>query len=374
MGDGRRDAERLRLLVESVRDCGIVLLDAQGRVETWNAGARRLHGFADEEIVGESFTCLHGDEDRATGRPAELLRMARRLGSLVDEGWRVHKDGSRFWAEVALTALYDKAHLLVGFALVIRDLTERRHAEEERLRAARAEEAMRLRDEFLSIASHELKTPLSTLQLQLDSVAGRLKSIDEKLAGRLDRAARSGERLAELVEMLLDVTRLSTGQIALDCRPFRLREAVEEVIERFREPAAQVRSSIALESDGDLDGCWDRLRVEQVVTNLLANALKYGAGAPVEVVLTPDGPEVILEVRDRGPGVPEARLPRIFERFERAERVPHYGGFGLGLYLTREIAEAHGGSVSAANRPDGGACFTVRLPRRLQPRDGDALH
>ena len=163
--------DRFRVLVESIRDYAVFMLDRDGRVATWNTGAALIKGYQREEIVGKPIELFYTREDRESGRPARLLAQAANEGRIEDEGWRVRKDGTRFWADVVITALRDETGALIGFAKVTRDLTQRQHAEEERRRLdadrIRAEEALRIRDEFLSIASHELKTPLTALQLEL---------------------------------------------------------------------------------------------------------------------------------------------------------------------------------------------------------------
>jgi len=338
------------------------MLDTRGYVMTWNPGAERIKGYRPEEIIGQRFTRFYPEEEVLAGKCERELVEAVRDGRFEEEGWRIRKDGSRFWANVVITAVHDSAGRHVGFAKVTRDLTERRKLEEERVRVVQAQEALRLRDEFLSIASHELKTPLTALQLQLQSLRERVESMDGRMVTKLDRAARSSERLADLVETLLDVSRLATGRFELHPQGFDLAEAVGDVMERLREAATHARCELILKHDGALRGTWDRLRIEQVLTNLLSNAIKYAAGTPIEVSLSGEGDTAVLEVSDQGPGIPEEALPRIFDRFERASEVRHYGGLGLGLYVVREIVKAHHGMVTVHNRPGGGACFIVRLP------------
>jgi signal transduction histidine kinase len=301
-------------------------------------------------------------------------------GRFEDEGWRLRKDGTRFWANVVITAIHDSAGRHLGYAKVTRDLTQRRMLEEERVQLAHMQEALRLRDEFLSIASHELKTPLTALQLQLHSLRERVEQLDARLAVKVDRAGRSSERLIELVEALLDVSRITTGRFELNPQSFDLAEAVQEAVERLREAATKAGCELSLRIEGTLSGTWDRLRLEQVLTNLVSNAIKYAAKSPIEVSLVQEGDTAVLEVSDRGPGIPEEAHPRIFERFERAAAMRHYGGLGLGLYVVREIVKAHDGMVTVHNRPGGGACFTVRLPLvpgaalQQEPTKPGALH
>ena len=358
----RLSDERFRLMVESVKDYAIFMLDPTGRVVTWNAGAARINGYRADEIIGEHFSRFYPPAVAASGKCEYELEVATREGRFEEEGWRVRKDGTQFWASVVITALHDPGGRLVGFGKVTRDLTARRKMDEERLLLAQAEESIRLRDEFLSIASHELKTPLTALQLQLQGVHRRIVDVDPVLATRIERAVRSGQRLADLIEALLDVSRIATGRFELKRERFDLATTVHDVVERLGESAAREGSPLQVEAQLGLVGSWDRLRLEQVLTNLLANAIKYGAGRPIDVQLTAERGEVVLRVTDHGPGVPEQDLQRIFGRFERASSLRNYGGLGLGLYVARQIVEAHGGTVSAQNLPGRGAEFSVRLP------------
>jgi PAS domain S-box-containing protein len=355
--------DRFRLLVESVTDYAIFMLDREGRVDSWNRGAERLKGYRPDEILGKHFSVFYPPEVVAAGYCERELEIAAREGRVEDEGWRVRKDGSRFWADVVITALRDRGGALLGFAKVTRDLTERRRAEEERLRLAEAQAAVRLRDEFLAMASHELRTPVAALRLQVQSLQRRRDALDASVARLVGRATDTTDRLASLVDALLDVSRLTTGRFELHRQRADLSAVVAANVERLRPVAAHVGSRIDLETATGLAGDWDVVRLEQVVTNLLSNAVKFGAGAPVSVRAFAEGERAVLTVCDEGPGIPAEVLPRIFERFERASAASQYGGLGLGLFIAREIVEAHGGTLRAENRPGGGARFTIELPR-----------
>ena len=351
----------MRLLVESIRDYAVFMLDSEGRVRSWNTGAEIIKGYRADEIIGQEISIFYTPEERERGKPQRLLAIAARDGRVEDEGWRVRSDGTRFWADVVITALRDRDQELVGFVKVTRDLTDRLRAQEERLRLAHAEEAVRLRDEFLSIASHELRTPLTALQLQLESLEEQAQ-LSPKLMQKLEGAARSTHRLAILIDSLLDVSRIATGRLDLHPEPFDLRTAVDEVLAGMREVADKASATLLSSGVDSLPGEWDRVRFDQLLMNLVANALKYGAGRPVEVSLARQGGSAVLQVRDHGPGVAPRDMARIFERFERATPMRNYGGFGLGLYVSREIVRAHGGTIDVHNASDGGACFTVTLP------------
>ena len=238
--------ERFRALVASVKDYAIFMLDPSGRIETWNKGAEHTKGYSAEEIIGQHMSRFYTPEDLARGLPATLLARAVHDGRVESEGWRVRKDGSRFWADVVITALVDDSGRLLGFAKVTRDLTERLRAQQEQVRLAHAEEAVRLRDEFLSIAAHELRTPLSAVQLQLQSLLERPEGLDPRARLKLERACRSGDRLVRLVDTLLDVSRIATGSLTLTPSTFDLTDAVREVVDRFGEHAVQARSTVSI--------------------------------------------------------------------------------------------------------------------------------
>ena len=358
----RQSEEKLRLMIASISDYAIFMLDPQGRVASWNPGAEKITGYSEREIIGVNFSHFFTSEDAANGRPAQELATATAHGRFENEGWRTCKDGSRFWAGVVIAPMYDSAGSLVGFVKTTRDLTQPRRMEEERIRLAQAQEAVRLRDEFLSIASHELKTPLTALQLNLQSARDRAAPVDEKLAQTIDRATRIGQRLAQLIEALLDVSRISSGQLKLNREICDLADPVRDIVERLREAASRAGCELSMAVPAAVCGQWDRLRIEQVLMNLISNAIKYASGQPIHVSAVRDAETAVLQVRDNGPGIAQDQLARIFERFERAAPARHYGGMGLGLYVARQIAEAHGGTITVANVPDGGACFTVRLP------------
>jgi PAS domain S-box-containing protein len=359
----QREQAQFRLIVDSVQDYAIFMVDPQGRVASWNAGAERILGYRAQEIVGEPIARFHDLDAKSADRPVLELGVARSEGRFEDEAWRVRKDGSRFWASVVITPIRDRDGALIGYAKVTRDLTAVREAEEERVRLAQAHEALRLRDEFLSIASHELRTPLTSLDLQVQSLLQAPERLDPKTAAKLERIGVSSARLRVLIETLLDVSRIATGRFSVKRSDGDVVAFVLEVVDRLSERAAASRCEVIVEKRIDAaPACFDPLRVEQVLTNVLENAFKFAAGKPVRVEIDRDGDDAVVAVIDRGPGIQEKDLERIFGRFERAASTRHFGGLGLGLYLSREILAAHGGSIHASNAPGGGARITLRVP------------
>ena len=360
----RHQEERFRRLVESARDYAIFMLDPAGRVASWNEGAARIKGYSAAEIIGRHFTEFYPDDDVRSGKGDRELEAALRDGRFEDEGWRLRKGGVPFWANVVITPLRDSAGRHIGFSKITRDLTERRAAELDRLELAHAHEALRLRDEFLSIASHELRTPLMALQLQLDSLAASAGKLDAKQASKLARAERNVQRLVELIGTLLDVSRISRGKLSLAPRTIDLGETITEVADRLHDSLQAARCTMTLDLPSGIVGTWDPLRVGQVIGNLIANAARYAAGTAVDISLVRDDDHAIARVEDRGPGIPAHLLERVFERFERAASARNYGGLGLGLYVSRQIVEGHGGTIRASRREGGGTTVELRLPIR----------
>ncbi|HXI55125.1 MAG TPA: ATP-binding protein [Polyangia bacterium] len=237
---------------------------------------------------------------------------------------------------------------------------------------SRVEDAVRVRDEFLAIASHELKTPLTALRLHLEKIhrsMGRSRlnpeTTIETISGGVEKIARQADRLTKLIDELLDVSRITAGHLTLQTENLDLAKLLREVVQRFGDEAKRANCQVTLQAPPTLWGRWDGLRVEQVVTNLLTNAVKYGPGKPIEVRVA-TGPGVVqIEVQDQGIGLDPRDAARIFDRFERAVPSSHYGGLGLGLYIARQIVEAHHGEIRVASVPDRGATFTVTLPMEV---------
>lgn len=555
-------SEIFRLLVGSVRDYAIFLLDPTGHVLTWNEGAQHIKGYQANEIIGKHFSIFYPAPEIRRGKPEYELRVAIDEGRWEEEGWRLRKDGTRFWANVVITALFDNDQL-VGFAKVTRDLTERRQAEQDRLsvltleRVARAEAeaavermqtlqsltdaalshlntsdllnelllritdlltvdtsavllvdpvqpemlvtraaigldgegvqgvrvpfgqgfagrianeqqpvilddltqvhipaslglhtfgirsvmgvplmiedrvigvlhigtrlyrrftdadvqflqivadrvalavdharlfeaerqareeaevtAARLRaqDEFLTIAAHELKTPMTSLLTASQLVLRRLKLGTQPDPGHLMQALTTIEgqvfRLSRLVNQLLDATRLQSSTLGLDRNPADFTALIAQAIAQVEAHRSQRTIHFASKS-----AVWmnlDAPRMEQVMINLLDNAIKFSPlGGQIDVTLAPTSEGVIrLVVRDRGIGIPLHHRPRIFERFYQAHAESHRSGMGLGLYITKEIIERHGGAIAVEFPEDGGTQFVVTLPFEPVQRQLEAI-
>lgn len=556
----RESEERFRILVDKVEGYAIFMLDPEGRIVTWNAGAARLKGYTSHEIIGRHISTFYTPEDVRDAAPFRALQIAASEGRFEVEAWRVRKDGSRFWASLVLTALYDEGGELRGFAKITRDFTERRNAEEtakklfaetaareaseaaqegarflseasallsagldysvtlervahlavprladwcavdviendklvsvavahvdprkvelaktfrlryptdpnapsgapnvartgkaelysdipdellaasardqEHLRIMRdlglrsaivvpliargrslgtftlvaaesnrrfladdlalaeelgrragtaidnsrlyrdAQEAIRVRDDFLSIAGHELKTPLAALQLQTGSVQRLLdkgKTTDlDKLRDRLAKIGKHGRRLERLINELLDVSRITSGRLRLEREQVDLAALAAEIISRFVDGEAVQGGALRFHAREPVIGHWDRLRLDQVITNLVSNAIKYGNRNPIDISVTRREEIAVFSVRDSGIGISAAAQTRIFDRYERAVEGRNYGGFGLGLWIARQVVEAHRGTIRVESAPEVGSTFTVELPCNARLHD-----
>jgi PAS domain S-box-containing protein len=541
-----------RLLVASVKDYSIFYLDPQGYIRSWNEGAQRTKGYAAEEIIGKHFSIFYPPQEARRGKPAYGLRVAAEEGRWEEEGWRVRKDGSRFWADVVITALYDAEGVLVGFGKVTRDLSERKRADDERrqllelerlarmeaeaalerlqaiqqvievafaylsldellpallerisailfvdagavalrsdekpdwlttravvgsaleetlgrgvaagqgfvgqiagagqprriedlaalsladpllqdtalrsvmgvpllvqgrvvgvlyvgmlrywrfseadiqyltimadrmalaiehtlleeaarqarVQAEVAEATLHTQNEFLSIAAHELNTPVTTIKAMAQMLLRRYKQQGALDLAQIQRGLRAidrqSDRIARLVQHLLETTRLQAEKITLRREWTNITELVQELVEQTQ--LITEEEQLVLSAPEPIWGFVDRMRLEQVVTNLLDNARKFSPpGSQIDVgVEAPTDEQVLITVRDRGPGVAPEHQARLFERFYQATVANHPSGLGLGLYISRELITLHGGTIEASFPSDGGTCFVVTLPR-----------
>lgn len=354
--------ERFRLLVEGTKDYAIFMLDPDGFVVSWNSGAERTKGYRANEVVGRHFSVFYTPEDVATSKPQQELQQARDVGEYAAEGWQLRKDGSRFWASTVLTPLHGKAGELRGFSRVIRDITQRKELEDS------LREAIRARDEFVSVASHELKTPLTSLKLQAELrqrhlARGNNHSLTpEGLQKMVEDDRRQIDRLARLVDDMLDITRINTGKLTLQRDTCELCDIALDLIERFGPQFEAASCAVSYDAPSPVHGQWDRFRLEQVIINLFTNVIRYAPGRPVHVTIKRQNDNAILSVQDQGPGIAAVDQSKIFGRFARLVSVSERSGLGLGLYIAKEIVEAHGGTITLQSEVGKGTTFTIELP------------
>jgi PAS domain S-box-containing protein len=352
--------------LDAVLDTVLIFDPNDGRVLYANEGASALVRYSEEELRHMKLIDLLSEHDSDGLR--ELLAPVRDASSAVVtiETKVRRKDGLTVPVEMSLQLIRVDGGRIVAIA---RDITDRKRAQLEReLLYREAVDAIRTRDEFLSIASHELRTPLASLQLQLQMLL-RPSAKDPPAAGlsdqikaRLGAATKQAERLNQLIGELMDVSKIAAGRLSLHLEETDLWALVREVLLRLGDEAAKARCPISLVEPVAVVGRWDRVRIEQVVTNLLTNALKFGAGSPIDVVVESTGHRGRVSVRDRGIGVAPEDTERIFHRYEQAVSARDYGGMGLGLYIVRQIVEAHGGTIRVESEPGSGSTFIVDLP------------
>ena len=373
--------QRFQLLVQGVKDYAIFLLDENGYISSWNEGAQRIKLYTADEIIGKHFSIFYPPREVADRKPWRELELAASNGKYEEEGWRLRKDGRRFWANVLITALHRPDGRLYGFAKVTRDMTERRR-QQRHIEALRRREVVKLREhaqrmadlenvksEFLRLASHELRGPMAVIR-------GYLSMLDQGAFGDLSADARRVVRILltksdeanHMIDQLLEAARMEEDRLQLSPEPSDLRDVVTAAVQRMRPllseghrleldlPAAPVVAEV------------DRERLRTVVSNLLDNALKYSPGGGlVRCALTEDrgAGRVVLEVSDQGIGISGEVLPRLFTRFGRlvTPENSHIPGTGLGLYLSREIVRRHRGEITATSTPGRGSTFRVVLPR-----------
>ncbi len=352
-----RRALQLALLIDHVVEYAIFLLDEEGRIASWNPGAERINGYRAEEIVGRHFGIFYTPEDLERDHPEHELEIARREGRYLEEGWRVRKDGSRFWASVVITAIQDANGQRMGFGKVTRDLTERRAAQQE-LERSNAELAR-----FASVAAHDLREPLRSIA----GFSGLLRQRHaEQLEGKahtyLEHIERASAGMQTLIDDLLVYARAGEGP-----RPAEsvdVREAVGRVLLELGAAITDGAARIDVDVPPETRVHAPRSDVEAILRNLLGNAIKFSDGAPtVRVHRQEVGTDWRIWVDDDGIGIPDAELPRIFEPFRRLHASSERPGSGLGLAICQRVALRNGGGIGVESAPGAGSRFWFSLPR-----------
>ena len=355
----RQSEQQFRLLVEGVKDYAIFMLDPDGYITSWNAGAERIKGYTADEIIGQHFSRFYPPDAIARDWPAYELKMARKEGRFEDEGWRLRKDGTPFWANVIITTLYAPDGRLVGFAKVTRDMTDRKRVEA-------LEQAERQMNEFLAMLGHELRNPLAPIRnaVAMMQMNGLSEARQQWARDVIDRQV---SHLARLVDDLLDVSRITSGKISLMREPLEVAAVVTAAVEASRPLIEARKHTLEIDLPDEplrLEG--DLTRLSQVVLNLLNNAAKYTSeGGHIRLAVEKAGREVVIRVRDTGMGIPADLLPKIFDLFAQGDRSldRSEGGLGIGLTLVRKLVQMHGGAVEAHSAGAGwGSEFVIRLP------------
>ena len=356
----RRGEQRYRLMIEGVSDYAIFSLDTHGNVTTWNSGAQRIKQYSADEIIGQNFSCFYTPEDRAAGLPQTVLATAESTGHYEGEGWRVRKDGSRFWASVVVTAIFDEDGKLSGFSKVTRDVTERKQLLDQIARHAQELEATNAELESFSYSvSHDLRAPLRAIEgfaIALREDYG--KSLDDTANDYLNRISSAAVRMNRLVQDLLNYSRLSRTELVPE--PTELHSAVEAALAQIEDLDHNVEVKIS----EPCNVLAHQPTLVQVLLNLISNGLKFqapGTKPHVTVSAKRDRNCVRVRVTDNGIGIDPAHQERIFNVFERLHGNDTYPGTGIGLAIVKRGIERMGGKVGLDSKPGSGSTFWFEL-------------
>jgi PAS domain S-box-containing protein len=359
----RKSEERFRLLVDGVTEYAIMTLDSEGFVTSWNAGAERIKGYKSPEILGKHVSHFYPSEAVLSNKPWEDLRIAREHGRVTDEGWRLRKDGTLFWANTVITSLHDQTGRPHGFAMVTQDLTQRRNAE------ALADTTQRMH-EFIAMLAHELRNPLAPIRNAV-ALMGRKGLKDPTLESMRQTIDRQSMLLTRLLDELLDVNRIARGQFVIERELVDVRDVLTRAIETSRPLIDSRRHGLEVSvPDQPARVLGDALRLTQTFVNLLNNAAKYTPeGGSIRLSAAVRGAEIEVRVIDNGAGIERDMLEKVFDLFVQVDSTMQHalGGLGVGLALVRRVVELHGGNVLA--RSEGktyGAEFVVRLPLSIE--------
>lgn len=353
--------------VDVVEDYAIFALDPEGRVVTWNSGAERIKGYARDEILGKHFSCFYTPEDQLARKPQRVLQHAIEHGSFSEEAERVRKDGSRFWASVVVTAIKDPEGNLRGFTKITRDMTERRRSEQMERERNAAREREKLRQRFLQLAAHELRNPMQGMKGMVELIRARLgagKSLEtqDALLNMLDREV---DRLSVLLDEVLEAYRTDDPGFRIEMEPVELQEIIRNALAPLREAHENREYDLDL-GRGPVSLYGEPMRLEVLFRNIFDNAIKYSfKGSRIGVAVTLEAETVAVAVSDDGVGIRARDLPHVFDGFYRGSNLRGHdpGGIGLGLHLSRQIVERHGGSIHIESREGAGTTVTVVLPR-----------
>jgi PAS domain S-box-containing protein len=368
----RRSEERFQKLVEEVADYAILLLSPEGIIETWNPGAERIKGYKAEEIIGRSFRVFYLEEDQARGLPETLIRRAQVEGRAVHEGWRVRKDGTRFWGSVVITALHDDQGQVIGFGKLTRDLSQAKMAE-DRIREYAAELELKNREleQFAYAASHDLREPLRKIMAFSDRVLGLEPDLGERSRDYLQRMRKASLRMMEFIEGLLALSQLNRRDIPQE--KINLNAVIAGIIEDLEVGIEKKQALITVDPLPEIMA--HPMQMRQLFYNLLSNGLKFNDKERPEIRVSAENyPKSAQEARnnyyriyvaDNGIGFDDTHTDKIFDLFHRVHGGSGYEGTGLGLALCKKVVENHGGSITARSQKGQGSTFTITLPAEV---------
>jgi len=359
--------EQFHILVDSVEEYAIYLLDASGNVITWNTGAEKIKGYSADEIIGKNFASFYTADDVAAGKPQRNLREASRRGSIRDQGLRVRKDGSTFEAEVVITVLRDSVGEIRGFSKVTRDITDQVRSREFEAEKIAAQKAGKAKDDFLAALSHELRTPLTPALAAATYLQNQAEKFPREFAQDIEIIKRNVQLQARLIDDLLDLTRIARGKLHLELEDCDAHKIIENALETAHSAIAakQLKIATGLEAK-EYHILADCIRLQQVFWNLINNAVKFTSqGGQITIRTFSDKSKRFhFEITDTGIGIEPQRLASLFQPFEQADAsvTRQFGGLGLGLAISKRLVDLHHGRIEADSRGRScGATFKVTL-------------
>src|SRR5262252_2337631 len=359
--------EQFHILVDSVEEYAIYLLDPNGNIITWNTGAEKIKGYSTEEIIGKNFASFYTADDVAAGRPQRNLREASRRGYIRDQGLRVRKDGSTFEAEVIITALRDEAGKVRGFSKVTRDITDQIRSREFEAEKIAAQKASKAKDDFLAALSHELRTPLTPALAAVTYLQDNAKRLPSEFVEDIEIIKRNVQLQARLIDDLLDLTRIARGKLHLELEDCDAHKIIKNAVEIAHSAIAATQLKVTTDLEGkECQILADCIRLQQVFWNLINNAVKFTAqGGQITIRTFNDkAGRFHFEIADTGIGIEPQRLASLFQPFEQADPsvTRQFGGLGLGLAISKRLIELHRGTIEAESRGRSfGATFKVKL-------------
>jgi PAS domain S-box-containing protein len=358
----RESRQRYHLMIDEVKDYAIIMLDTEGKILVWNQGAERIKGYKEEEILGESFSLFYTADDISNNKPQKMLEKAVKEGRAEDEGWRVRKDGSKFWADVVLTSIYNEGKL-VGFAKITRDITERKKLQDEvALRTSQMEKANKELEAFSYSVSHDLRTPLRAVSgysiMLKEDYEDKLDSEGNRILGNIVANARM---MGQLIDDLLAFARLGKKELINSIIDMQLltTRVVNELLQH-EDKDYDIRIGILPPVEGDSG------MLKQVLMNLVSNAIKYSSKKErpiIEIGATDEETRIIYYVKDNGVGFDMAYAGKLFGVFQRLHSQEEFEGTGVGLALVKRIMDKHKGEVWGEGVEDSGAVFYFSLPK-----------
>ena len=372
------ELERYKLLVENIRDYAIFMLDSNGVIQTWNKGAEINKGYKPHEIIGKHFSVFYMQHDIDAKKPEKELKLAKKYGRVEDEDWRVRKDGSHFWANVVITALYDDAKQLVGFAKITRNLTDRKHQEDQLRKANTSLKQQQLeleslntsKDEFISLASHQLRTPATSIKQYLGMIIeGFVNDNKQTQMDFIKRAFESNERQIDIVENLLKVAQIDAGKVVLRKIPIDLGVEIQSIIDDYADTFHKREQTVSLDFPKSpvllpVDPTHFRMAIE----NLIDNASKYTrAEGKIRIEIKEEKGITKITIEDNGVGITKEDQEKLFKKFSRIpnELSNAVGGSGLGLYWVSRVIGLHGGDIDVESEAGKGTKFIITMPKSL---------